>query len=88
MIVDWRTIRSSSINCSIDRSSAFEFLTMISWSCASGMVPSARAKMIAEIEQDVYAVLTLDGSTAARNHPGGTAPEQVRAAAASARARL
>jgi argininosuccinate lyase len=42
----------------------------------------------AVIEQDVFAVLTLDGSMAARNHPGGTAPEQVRSAAASARARL
>ena len=42
----------------------------------------------AQIEKDVFAVLTLDGSMAARNHPGGTAPEQVRTAAASARARL
>ena len=41
-----------------------------------------------EIEQDVYGVLTLDGSMAARNHSGGTAPEQVRTAAASARPRL
>ena len=40
------------------------------------------------IGEDVFAVLTLDGSMAARNHPGGTAPRQVRAAAASARARL
>ena len=30
----------------------------------------------------------LDGSVAARNHPGGTAPEQVRAAIAAARAAL
>jgi argininosuccinate lyase len=34
------------------------------------------------IEQDVFAVLTLEGSVAARNHVGGTAPEQVRAAIA------
>jgi len=40
------------------------------------------------IEQDVFEVLTLEGSVAARNHLGGTAPEQVRAAAARARARL
>jgi len=33
-------------------------------------------------------VLTLDGSVAARNHAGGTAPEQVRAAVAAARAAL
>ena len=42
----------------------------------------------AQIEEDVYAVLTLDGSMASRKHLGGTAPEQVRIAAASARARL
>lgn len=29
------------------------------------------------IEQDVFEVLTLEGSLAARNHPGGTAPQQV-----------
>ena len=40
------------------------------------------------IEQDVYQVLTLEGSVAARNHIGGTAPEQVRAAIARARQRL
>ena len=34
------------------------------------------------IEQDVFAVLTLEGSVAARNHVGGTAPEQVRNAIA------
>ena len=33
------------------------------------------------IEQDVFDVLTLEGSVAARNHLGGTAPEQVKAAA-------
>ena len=40
------------------------------------------------IEADVFAVLTLEGSVAARDHLGGTAPAQVRAAAARARARL
>jgi len=40
------------------------------------------------IEADVYQVLTLEGSVAARRHRGGTAPEQVRAAAARARAWL
>jgi argininosuccinate lyase len=40
------------------------------------------------IEEDVYAMLTLEGSLAARHHPGGTAPEQVRAAARRARADL
>ena len=37
---------------------------------------------------EVFAVLTLEGSVAARDHLGGTAPRQVRAAVARARARL
>lgn len=37
------------------------------------------------IENDVFDVLTLEGSVAARNHIGGTAPDQVRAAAQRAR---
>ena len=41
-----------------------------------------------DIEQDVYQVLTLEGSIAARDHIGGTAPNQVRAAIASAQAKL
>ncbi|HEY5718338.1 MAG TPA: argininosuccinate lyase [Motiliproteus sp.] len=40
------------------------------------------------IEADVFEVLTLEGSVAARNHIGGTAPDQVRAAVARARAVL
>lgn len=40
------------------------------------------------IEQDVFAVLTLEGSVAARNHIGGTAPEQVLKAVAQARQQL
>ena len=40
------------------------------------------------IEQDVFEVLTLEGSVAARDHIGGTAPNQVRAAVQRARARL
>ncbi|OOZ36573.1 argininosuccinate lyase [Solemya velesiana gill symbiont] len=40
------------------------------------------------IADDVFDVLTLEGSVAARNHIGGTAPEQVRAAIQRARARL
>ncbi len=40
------------------------------------------------IAADVFCVLTVEGSLAARNHIGGTAPEQVRAAIARARARL
>ncbi len=40
------------------------------------------------ISDDVYAVLTLEGSLAARNHLGGTAPCQVRMAIDRARQRL
>jgi len=40
------------------------------------------------IEADVFAVLTLEGSVAARDHLGGTAPAQVRAAIVRARTRL
>jgi argininosuccinate lyase len=40
------------------------------------------------ISDDVFEVLTLEGSVAARNHVGGTAPEQVRLAIARARAAL
>ena len=40
------------------------------------------------IENDVFGVLTLEGSVASRDHIGGTAPAQVRAAIARARARL
>ena len=37
------------------------------------------------IADDIYGVLTLEGSLAARNHTGGTAPNQVEAAIARAR---
>jgi len=40
------------------------------------------------IERDVFDVLTLEGSVNARNHVGGTAPAQVRAAIARGRSRL
>lgn len=40
------------------------------------------------IEQDVFQVLTLEGSLQSRNHPGGTAPEQVREAICRARSQL
>ncbi len=40
------------------------------------------------IDADVFDVLTLEGSVAARNHLGGTAPDQVRAAIKRARKRL
>jgi argininosuccinate lyase len=40
------------------------------------------------IEADVFQLLTLEGAVATRNHFGGTAPEQVRAAVTRARAWL
>lgn len=40
------------------------------------------------IDDDVFAVLTLEGSVSARNHFGGTAPAQVREQVAKARERL
>ncbi|MBI5462636.1 MAG: argininosuccinate lyase [Gammaproteobacteria bacterium] len=40
------------------------------------------------IGADVFAVLTLEGSVAARNHLGGTAPAQVKAAVKRARKRI
>jgi len=40
------------------------------------------------IESDVLEALTPEGSVNARNHPGGTAPSQVRAAVEHARTRL
>ena len=40
------------------------------------------------VDQDIYAVLTLEGSLKSRNHIGGTAPLQVRAAIRRARKKL
>ena len=40
------------------------------------------------INDDIFSVLTLEGSVAARNHPGGTAPAQVVEAIKRARSRL
>ncbi|MGJ8688500.1 MAG: argininosuccinate lyase [Gammaproteobacteria bacterium] len=41
-----------------------------------------------EIDADVFEVLTLEGSVQARDHIGGTAPNQVRAAVANRRAAI
>jgi argininosuccinate lyase len=40
------------------------------------------------VDADVFVLLTPEGSVASRNHLGGTAPDQVRAAIARARSRL
>ncbi len=45
-------------------------------------------KFSKEIGEDVFEVLTLEGSVAARDHIGGTAPKQVEKAIAAAKVRL
>ena len=40
------------------------------------------------IDDSVFKVLTLEGSAASRNHPGGTAPAQVKLAVSAARTRI
>ena len=40
------------------------------------------------IGEDIYSVLTPDGSVASRDHHGGTAPNQVKNAIKEAKARL
>jgi argininosuccinate lyase len=54
----------------------------------SGLPLSVLRRFSGTIEQDVYKVLTLEGSVAARDHLGGTAPRAVRAAVARGRKRL
>jgi len=49
---------------------------------AMAHVPGAAERLA----DDVFGVLTVEGSLASRNHIGGTAPEQVRTAVARARA--
>ena len=51
----------------------------------SGMSLETLRQYSSLIEDDVFAVLTLEGSVAARDHVGGTAPNQVRAAIARVR---
>ncbi len=54
----------------------------------SGLRLADLRKFAAAIDQDVFAVLAPEGSMNSRRHPGGTAPAQVRAAAARARQRM
>ena len=54
--------------------------------CDLADLPLATLKRFsAAIEDDVYALLTLEGSVARRDHPGGTSPARVRAAIRAAR---
>ena len=57
--------------------------------CDLAALPLAQLQSFApQVEADVYDVLGIDGSVAARAHIGGTAPAQVRAQAERWRARL
>jgi argininosuccinate lyase len=57
--------------------------------CDLSEMPLERLQAFSKlIEQDVFAVLTLEGSVAARDHVGGTAPNQVRKAIARVRGQL
>jgi argininosuccinate lyase len=57
--------------------------------CDLARLPLADLQRFAPlVDEDVFRVLTLEGSVASRDHPGGTAPAQVRAAAKAARAAL
>ena len=61
---------------------------MLAYLKAHGMTLEELKQFSDEITEDVFDVLTLEGSVAARNHIGGTAPDQVRAAAGRARQKL
>lgn len=54
----------------------------------SDLALSELQQFSAAIEADVFSVLTLEGSLNSRSHPGGTAPEQVRAAVIGAKSWL
>ena len=57
-------------------------------SALSDLSVAALRRFSAEIDEDVTAILSLEGSLAARDHPGGTAPNQVVAAVMEARERI
>ncbi|SFM68893.1 argininosuccinate lyase [Nitrosomonas communis] len=55
-------------------------------SCDLSELSLAELKQFSSIiEQDIFSILTLEGSMKSRNHPGGTAPAQVSAAIMQAR---
>jgi argininosuccinate lyase len=57
--------------------------------CELADLPLAELKKFSpQITNDVFDVLTLEGSVASRDRPGGTAPAQVRSAIRTARKRL
>ncbi len=54
----------------------------------NGLTLTELRKFSPKIKQDIYAVLTLEGSLKSRNHAGGTAPSQVRIAIRRCRKKL
>jgi len=57
--------------------------------CGLEDIPVAELKTFApELDDSVARVLTLEGSVESRDHPGGTAPSQVKKAIAAARAEI
>jgi argininosuccinate lyase len=57
--------------------------------CDLAQLPLAELRTFSDlIDDSIFQVLTLEGSAASRNHPGGTAPAQVKLAVAAARARI
>ena len=54
----------------------------------SDLTLSELKQFSATIEEDIFSVLSLEGSMKSRSHPGGTAPEQVRKAIKHARQML
>ena len=55
------------------------------YEAAKAHVVDSKGQFSEQIGDDVFAVLTLEGSVNARDHIGGTAPNQVRAAVARGR---
>ncbi len=54
----------------------------------SDLTLSELQQFSSNITADVFSVLTLEGSLKSRNHPGGTAPEQVKKAIGNAKKEL
>ena len=63
-------------------------LAIASGQCLADMSLAQLQDVSELIAEDVFSVLTLEGSVNARDHAGGTAPARVRAAAAAARAAI
>lgn len=74
---DAHSIVGQAVACAIHENKALDQLTL-----------AELQKFSAKIHQDVFDVLSLEGSVSARNHFGATAPEQVQLAITRGRERL